>query len=757
MRNFLRGALALSLLLSYAAPAPARAQAAQTSQTTQIGQGRRGITAEDYYAFEFLGDPRLSPDGRWVAYVVTTVDQRQNRRLSQIWLAATDGARPPRQFTTSPQSSNSPRWSPDGRALAFLSTRPDGGAQTQTTTAVTPSSSPEAQGARQQSQTAAPPQTTETPTPTGTPGQLRTATTPGVPSALQSAAAAGDPAPRSQVWVLSLDGGEARRVTNLKNGVGAFDWSPDGTRLVLTSRTGPSDTKAPSSDVRHYKHTSYKFNDTGWFDDKRSHVWVVDVQGGAARQITSGEDWNDSDPRWSPDGTRIAFVSDRTGKAFDESRNTDVWVVAAAGGAPTKISDHEEEDSSPRWSPDGKSIAFVGRTRPREHPKIFVAPSAGGGASRNVAPALDLIPSNLSWGEQGRALFFETGVRGETHLFRVDAREGRVRQVTRGPRAVRSVDFSDDGRRMVYAANDFEHPDDLYAADADGSNEKKLTGLNARLWSQLRLAPVERMTYKGADGWDVDGFLVKPLGWREGKKYPLVLSIHGGPAGMYGVDWFHEFQVYAARGWAVFYTNPRGSTGYGQKFERGIEGEWGGKDYTDVMNGVEEVLRREAWVDRERLGVTGGSYGGYLTNWIVGHTNIFKAAVTLRSVTNFVSDEGTRDGAYGHEEDFGGDLFEKFDLYWERSPLKYAANVKTPILILHSENDHRVPLEQGEQWFRALRHFGATAEFVIFPRENHNLTRTGEPRHLVESLNWQLYWFDRYLDGKSNAVPPDAR
>jgi dipeptidyl aminopeptidase/acylaminoacyl peptidase len=759
MRNFLRGALALALLLSYAsAAAPSRAQ---TAQTAPAPQNRRGITAEDYYSFEFVGDPRLSPDGRWVAYTLTTIDQRQNRRLSQIWLAPADGSRPPRQFTNSPQSSNSPRWSPDGRTLAFLSTRPDGGTQTgasSSSTTATPSASPTTSPASSpEPQSATAPQTTGTPTPASTPGQTGTATTPGVSSALQTAAATGDATPRSQIWVLSLDGGEARRVTNLKNGVGTFEWSPDGTRFVLTSRTGPSDTKPPSSDVRHYKHTSYKFNDTGWFDDKRSHVWVADAASGAARQITSGEDWNDSDPRWSPDGTRVAFVSDRTGKAFDESRNTDVWVVSAEGGALTKISDHDEEDSSPRWSPDGKSIAFVGRIRARDHAKIFVAPSTGGAASRNVAPALDLIPSNLSWGEAGRALYFETGVKGETHLFRVETKDGSIRQVTKGARAVRSVDFDDAGRRMVYAANDFEHLDDVYAADPDGSNEKKLTSLNAKLWSQLRLASVERMTYKGAGGWDVDGFLVKPVGWREGVKYPLVLSIHGGPAGQYGVDWFHEFQVYAARGWAVFYTNPRGSTGYGQKFERGIEGEWGRNDYTDVMNGVEEVLRRNAWIDRGRLGVTGGSYGGYLTNWIVGHTNMFKAAVTLRSVVNFVSDEGTRDGAYGHKDDFGGDLFEKFDLYWERSPLKYAKNVKTPILILHSENDFRVPLEQGEQWFRALRHFGADAEFVIFPRENHNLTRTGEPKHLVESLNWQLYWFDRHLDGKHTAIPPDAR
>ncbi len=265
------------------------------------------------------------------------------------------------------------------------------------------------------------------------------------------------------------------------------------------------------------------------------------------------------------------------------------------------------------------------------------------------------------------------------------------------------------------------------------------------------------MTYKGADGWPVDGFLVKPLNWQPGRTYPLVLSIHGGPAGQYGVDWFHEFQVYAAHGWGVFFPNPRGSTGYGRAFQRGIENEWGGKDYIDVMNGLDAVIASNPWIDTTRLGVTGGSYGGYMTNWIVGHTNRFKAAVTLRSISNFISDDGTRDGAYGHAGDFGGDIFQKYDLYWDRSPLKYVQNVTTPILILHSDNDYRVPIEQGEQWFRALKHYGKTAEIVFFPRENHNLTRTGEPRHLVESLDWQLYWFDKYLDGKTGLVAPDWR
>ncbi|HYM22776.1 MAG TPA: S9 family peptidase, partial [Vicinamibacterales bacterium] len=288
----------------------------------------------------------------------------------------------------------------------------------------------------------------------------------------------------------------------------------------------------------------------------------------------------------------------------------------------------------------------------------------------------------------------------------------------------------------------------------DGSGERRLTHVSDDLLAGLQLAPIERLPFRAADGLEIDGFLMKPAGWQEGRKYPMVLSIHGGPANMYGVNWYHEFQVYASRGWAVFFTNPRGSIGYGAAFQRAVKLEWGGKAYTDIMTGVDEALKRYPWVDRDRLGVTGGSYGGFMTNWIVTQTNIFKAAVTLRSIANFISDDGTRDGAYGHERDFGGDIFHNYDEYWKYSPLHYVSKVKTPTLVLHSDNDYRVPLEQGEQWFRALQHYGVTSELVIFPRENHNLTRTGEPKHLVESLKWQCYWFERFLDGNENAKRP---
>ena len=312
---------------------------------------------------------------------------------------------------------------------------------------------------------------------------------------------------------------------------------------------------------------------------------------GAARQITSGDEWNDTDPQWSPDGSRIVFVSDRTGRELDDSRNTDIWTIPATGGRLTKISTSPDRDASPVWSTDGQFIAFVSVQDEDGPQQIYLAQSDGSGRPHVIAPSLDLIPGNLQWTEENRSLFFDTGVKGELHVFRIDVATGLVRQVTTGARGVRSSNIAGASKQMVYVANDFGHLDDIYVATLDGKNERKLTDVNAALWQTLGLAAVERMTYKGADGWDIDGFLVKPLGWAAGAKYPMILSIHGGPAGQYGVDWFHEFQVYAAKGWAVFFTNPRGSTGYGRRFQRGIALEWGGKDYVDVMNGVRAVSR----------------------------------------------------------------------------------------------------------------------------------------------------------------------
>jgi len=663
-----------------------------------LAQTKRSVTPEDYFAFKFISDPHISPDGKSVAYVQTVIDAKKNRRDSSIWLAAAGGSGAPRRLSAEGFGSSSPRWSPDGKTLAFLSARNTDSSSTET--------------------------------------------------------------PKPQIFLLSMtSGGEGIALTKLRNGVQSYQWSPDGGRIAVVSSSGPMDGIAPAdrkSDVRHYTHIQYKFNDSGWYDDKRRHLWVVNIANGEAKQLTDGQDWNDTDPQWSPDGTLIAFVSDRTGKALDDSHNTDVWTILATGGSLTKISDHAFDDDSPRWSPDGKQILFAGRTALHQFPKLYVANSSGGSPSQLAVKDLDLIPGELHWPAPESALF-AAGVKGETQVFRADLTAHTFAPVTSGERGVHAVDVNQAAGKMVYLANDFRHSDDLYISNLDGAGEHQLTHINGDLWSQLELQPVERLPYKSTDGWPIEGFFVKPVGWQAGKKYPMVLVIHGGPEGMFGVDWYHEFQIYAAKGWAVFFCNPRGSTGYGEKFERGEINNWGGMDYQDVMAGVDAALKQNPWIDTDKLGVTGGSYGGYLTNWIVGHTNRFKAAVTLRSVSNFISDEGTRDGAYGHEEYFKGIMFDDFAQYWDASPLKYARNVHTPTLVLHSDFDFRVPIEQGEQWFRALQHYGVPSELVLFPRENHNLTRTGEPKHLVESLNWQLYWFDRYLNGNASAKPPDAQ
>jgi dipeptidyl aminopeptidase/acylaminoacyl peptidase len=657
------------------------------------GVAKRGVTPEDYYAFRNVTDARLSPDGQLAAYVVTSVDAKRNRRVSEIWIAPANGNRAGRQVTFGP-SSRMARWSPDGRSIAFVSARP----------------------------------------------------------------AASGPAGHSdqpQVHMLPMSGGEARRLTDLEYGVDAFQWSPQGDRLVCVGKTvGKRKAAGPdASDVRHYTSIGYKFNDTGWYDDRRSHLFVVDAKTGSATQITSGEERNDTDPQWSPDGTRIAFAGEDTTRPALMSGT--MWVVPAAGGQLTRISDDQGTNRTPRWSPQGDRIAYSSALTESDAAKIRIARANGEGKPVLASKEMDLVPTEMDW-QAENALYFGAPTHGETHIFAVDPGTGKFAQISSGPRAVRLMDVHGSSGLILYAANDFKHPDDLYALGLAGRQEKQLTDMNGEILSQLEMQEVERVPYKGADGWPIDGFFVKPLGWQPGRKYPMVLSIHGGPASMYGVDWFHEFQIYAARGWAVFFTNPRGSSGYGEKFQRAVEKQWGGKAYDDIMAGVDAILAKHTWIDRGRLGVTGGSYGGFMTNWILGHTARFQAAVTLRSICNFASIEGTRDAAYSHARDFG-DFWETFDFYWNSSPLKYAKNVKTPTLILHSDNDQRVPLEQGEQWFRALKHFGVTTEFVIFPRENHNLTRSGEPKHLVESLNWQIYWFDRFLNDNEAAVRPNER
>lgn len=656
--------------------------------SSAAAQSTRVLTPTDYYQVQTVSEPALSPDGTLVAYLVTNIDRAQNRRLSDLWIAPADGGGAPWPFATG-QGARSPRWTPDGSSLGFIAARP------------------------------------------------------------AATAPAGAPAPRAQVYVQSVArGGEPRRITDLKDGADAFTWSPDGRRLAVVSKVAPETQKgaAEASDLKRYTHAFYKLDGQGYFDQKRAHIFVVDAATGAAKQVTSGAERNDEVPSWSPDGRTLVFAANRTDVEGEGS--LDVWTVPASGGTLTKVSDVLFRIASPCWSPDGTRVAYVGAEDPHI-PRMRVAP-AGGGASTVVAEDFT-FPTDLSWSADGRSLYANDDVKGESHLFKIDLASQKVTAVTSGSRMVSRPDVKAAIGRVAYLVATTSHPADVFVADLSGTNERQITHANDAWLQAIRLASVERFTFKSVDGWDIDGFFVKPVDWQEGKTYPMILAVHGGPNGMYSVGWQQDFQAMAAQGYAVVYTNPRGSSGYGARFQRGVVNEWGGKAYEDIMRGVDTVLAKYPWIDRNRLAVTGQSYGGFMTDWIVGHTQRFGAAITLSGIADFISDDGTRDGFYGHAADLGGHLFDRFDEYWNTSPLKYASKVKTPTLILHGDADQRVPVLQGEEWFRALRHFGVPSELVIFPREPHSLRR--EPRHQVEVIELTLEWCDRYLQG----APASAR
>jgi dipeptidyl aminopeptidase/acylaminoacyl peptidase len=656
--------------------------------TAMFAQTKRGYRPDDFYSVETATDPRISPDGKLIAFTVSVPDRKSNARRSAIWLVPSDGSRAPWQLSGD-DNATSPRWSPDGKSLAFLSSRPDARS-----------------GARQP----------------------------------------------AQIFVLPMSGGEARRISNLKNAVTALEWSPNGGSFAAISRSGASDQTAPGkerSDVRDYTNLIYKFDGSGFYDDRRPHIFVVDAAKGDAKQITFGDQRNDSDVAWSPDGGRIAYVSQKTEDTF--MHGSELMVVPAAGGESRKISKIDAGVSRPRWSPDGRSIAYVGSGDDTLVPKIYVSPSTGG-EPRVASKAITYV-TELDWSEDGKKLFFAYANRGEHTLAELQVATGEATAVvSRG--TVTAFDIDEKRGLIAYVRGDDTHPGDVYASDPKGANSRQLSHLNAAFLSTVEIPPIERMPYKGADGLDVEGFLLKPAGWEPGKKYPAILTIHGGPNGMFGPVFNHDALVFAGQGWAVILTNPRGSSGYGEEYQRKVEKEWGGKAYQDIMAGVDAALAKYPWIDPDRLGVRGHSYGGFMTDWIVGHTNRFKAAITMAGISNFLSVEGTRDAAYGHARDFGGDIYENFDTYWKYSPIRYANQVKTPTMVMQGEADQRVPMEQSEQFFRALRHFNVPAEFVIFPREGHSLR--SEPKHTVELGQYQVYWFKRWVEGDVNAKRPVA-
>lgn len=649
---------------------------------------RRAVEPADITRIRWVSDVQIAPDGARVAFVVTVLDAGRDEYLSNVWIVDTAGGEP-RRFTTGPIRDTAPRWSPDGRWLAFLSER--------------------------------------------------------------------ERRKKPQLYVMPATGGEATGLTDLANGAGDPVWSPESTRLAFVARVGgwqepeDEDEKRKSKPVRIVTTLKYKLNGEGFVYDRRPHVFVVSIDGGAPAQVTDG-DFVDGEPAWSPDGEWLAFASARH-DARDRDDVSDIWVVPAKGGEPRRLTETAGPAMQPAWSPDGRFVAYVGRRGTHVlggNLRLYTVPVSGGAAQCLTSPLDRSIATSVRPRWIGGALLFAIEDRGNEALWRVAA-GGAPAPVITGERGVMSVSASRDGATLAYVASDVVTPGDVFVASGDGRDERRLTDLNAAWRAEVEPSAAERFTIE-RDGFTLDVWIMRPFGFEAGRRYPALLNVHGGPHAQYGHHFFDEFQVYAGAGYVVVFTNPRGSQGCGEAFARAVVGDWGGGDFADVMAALDAAIARYDFIDPDRVGLVGGSYGGFIASWAVGHTHRFRAACSERAVNNPLTMFGTSDiGHWFNLVEGGGELPWENPARWvERSPLTYAKDIRTPLLIIHSENDLRCPISEAEQLYVALKMLGRETTLVRVPDENHELSRSGTPRHRLERFRIILDWFGRHLSAEGS-------
>ncbi len=668
-------------------------------------QERRPLGLEDYYRFENVGNPVISPDGRQIAFVRSRILEDENRGHSEIWLVPSDGSADPVRITSPSFSTSGPQWSPDGQLLSFSSNRPVHGQEAETS---------------------------------------------------------------NTIWFLRMDrpAGEAFQI----DGVGGTPlFGPENRWIAFTKRTPPPPRESPDArskfeqhieerfDGRIYDWMNYRFDRRGYLDDPRDpeaspprELYVVARDGGDPRQLTE-LGVNVGGAAWAADASALAFTADMHERDEHTYERADVWTVDVSGNV-TRLTDDGYHYSSPSWSPDSRAIVVRGyrgldqviesRQAHGSPIDLFLLP-VDGSEPLNLTPDWDLMPGEPNWSPDGRFIYFSASVGGAIHLHRVPARGGPVEQVTTGARRLRGITFASDFSRIAYLASDPTSPGDIYAARGDGSRERRLTTGNGGLLGEVGLGRIESLSYPSEDGTQIEGWLIYPYGYDPDQDYPLILVIHGGPHSAYGQDFSFHQQLLAAQGYFVLYTNPRGSTGYGETFKWAIWGGWGVLDYQDLMAGVDYVIERYP-IDRQRMGVTGGSYGGFMTNWIIGHTERFAAAVARASISNWVSDYGVADIPRTKESEFFGPPWEKEsrDLMIRLSPLTYAGNVTTPTLFLHGELDHRVPIEEAEQMYVALKKRRVPTMFIRYPDSYHG---GWTPWRQVHAYYQELLWWKELL------------
>ncbi len=695
-----------------------------------LAQQKRAMTFEDVLALKSVSDAQVSPDGKWVAYVVTSVDMKENANDADVWLVSASGGEPVR-LTTNKKNDTQPRWSPDGKRIAFVSAREE----------------------------------------------------------------------KPQIFLISPFGGEAEKLTDSKSGVQSFQWSPDGNRIAYVAQQEPT----PDEEKKLKDKDDAQVIDKNF---KLARIWVIDVTTKKAAELVKGE-YNASDPQWSPDGRLVAFVTNPTPKA-DDGVVSDIWVIDVANAATAdavalqkkltelaetlasletkpgqnyfrvmeikgqivsvqreaaqksglrKLTDNDGPDTAPRWAPGGKQIAYLSRDlKTAEVGQLRLTVIAfDGGTPRGLAPSFEYQSGAPKWSADGQTIYFNSSVRTTSQLFSVPASGGNPKQLSSVKGVMGQTSFSRDGSVSAFTKSDTQHPDDVYVSKTLPIAEPmRLTDHNPQV-RELALGSSEVISWKGKDGMEIEGIVIYPVGYQQGKRYPTVALIHGGPSGAwtqsFPSSWGNFGHVWAAQGWVAFYPNVRGSSAYGEKFLASNVRDWGGGDYQDIQTGLDNLIAKGI-ADPDKLGQAGWSYGGYMTAWTLTQTNRFKAVMVGAGLTNMYSMYSTNDLQRTLEAYFGAQPWDDVEAYRRASAMTFIKQARTPTLILHGGSDTRVPPSQAQELYMGLRKNGVPVEMVLFPREPHGLQ---EPRHRLDKMRREYAWFSKYVLGVEVPEPKPAK
>ena len=661
---------------------------------------RRPISAHGLFKLRIPNSVAISPDEQSIAYAVERIDEKENKYFSNLFIYDVSD-KVSRQFTFGDHNDGAAVWSPDGASIAFVSTRDK----------------------------------------------------------------------KTGIYIMPSDGGAEKKVIEIDGALSNLSWTPDGSRLVFCLRYNDShwiedEKKKKEAPVfRHITRLFYRLDGMGFLPKDKFQVYVLDIATKTLKRLTGGTRDNSS-ATVSPDGKWVAYVSNRSKDPDLEMLRDDLFIISLTGGKEKLIPTPAGPIAAPKFSPNSRLIAYVGHDNPDDewgvtNMHVWTVGINCQPKAKDLMPKFDRMAYDQSitdtgeghdvaplfWSADGKRIYFASSDTGATNLYYVPASGGKPTGVFKGKCHIKGYSFNGRMRIAALIHADLESPGDITICPAQYGGEKKAqrcTELNRFLRTEVKLGRTNDVMFKSFDGTEVQGWMVLPPNFNANRKYPAILEIHGGPRVQYAYSFFHEMQYLAASGYVVFYTNPRGGSGRGETWADAIAGGWGDLDYRDCMAAA-DYMEKQKFIDKKRIGVTGGSYGGYMTNWMIGHTNRFRAAVTQRSVTNLISMFGASDIGHSLKREFHGYPWTNKENYEKCSPITYFQNVKTPVLIIHNEHDLRCHIEQGEQMFAMLKCMGKTVEMVRFPEEPHGLSRHGRPDRRIARLEWIEKWFRRYL------------